>query len=369
MGLENFKFKWRNANEEMIFKNEDDMYKLDTQIEMFEKCRVIIDNEIKLFDDTKNQKLLKNYEFPLKKLEPLMYFWEKRYRDILMPMLRSKPLKKEFLVGLQQAIAGKLQELQNFKLDQMSTFQDVFRKNFNKSLDHRSFLYKDFIKKYQQKQTHMLKIKETAEENQAHTLRHINLMKGGNHHESGYFHSFDNFLSHDFKLFDGEKNQDFPMNMEYPDVEGLAQLFPYKFPQQRLIMKDQEVVNIVIKLVCLNIKYSGTYHNNDRPRLIENLRFLVQDFLQIPNFKQLNQGCGYGKVEALNNRQLDMLMNKDNHFYYKLKSAQLDSSIALQQQEFETVKSFALQIKPLAIQISAQDGAEQVTSPLKSETK
>lgn len=30
MGSENFKFKVRNINEDMIFKNEDEMYKLDT---------------------------------------------------------------------------------------------------------------------------------------------------------------------------------------------------------------------------------------------------------------------------------------------------------------------------------------------------
>jgi len=42
MGSENFKFKIRNINEDNIFKNEDEMYKLDTQIEMFEKCQQII---------------------------------------------------------------------------------------------------------------------------------------------------------------------------------------------------------------------------------------------------------------------------------------------------------------------------------------
>jgi len=30
MGSENFKFKDRNVNENSIFKNEDEMYKLDT---------------------------------------------------------------------------------------------------------------------------------------------------------------------------------------------------------------------------------------------------------------------------------------------------------------------------------------------------
>lgn len=53
MGSENFKFKVRNANEDAIFKNEDDMYKLDTQIEMFEKCESIIDSEIMRYDEVK----------------------------------------------------------------------------------------------------------------------------------------------------------------------------------------------------------------------------------------------------------------------------------------------------------------------------
>lgn len=38
MGSEPFKFKYKNVNEEMIFKNEDDMCKLDFQIENFKKC-------------------------------------------------------------------------------------------------------------------------------------------------------------------------------------------------------------------------------------------------------------------------------------------------------------------------------------------
>ena len=51
MGSENFKFKVRNINEDNIFRNEDDMYKLDTQIETFEKCQAIIETEISNFDE------------------------------------------------------------------------------------------------------------------------------------------------------------------------------------------------------------------------------------------------------------------------------------------------------------------------------
>lgn len=35
MGSENFKCRIRNLNEDLIFKNEDDMYKIDTQIDIF----------------------------------------------------------------------------------------------------------------------------------------------------------------------------------------------------------------------------------------------------------------------------------------------------------------------------------------------
>ena len=38
LGSESFGFKVRNQNEDLIFKNEDNMYKLDTQIEMYAKC-------------------------------------------------------------------------------------------------------------------------------------------------------------------------------------------------------------------------------------------------------------------------------------------------------------------------------------------
>lgn len=50
MGSENFKCKIRNGNEDLIFKNEDEMYKLDTQIEMFRKCQDVVEQEIENYD-------------------------------------------------------------------------------------------------------------------------------------------------------------------------------------------------------------------------------------------------------------------------------------------------------------------------------
>ena len=68
-----------------------------------------------------------------------MNFWEKKYKDALVPILLHKPFKRDFLIYLREGLGGKLRELHNAKLDQMPVFEDVFRKNFVKSLDHRSF--------------------------------------------------------------------------------------------------------------------------------------------------------------------------------------------------------------------------------------
>jgi len=59
----------------------------------------------------------KGYDFPRHKFRPLMYFWEKRYKDALVPILMHKPFKREFLICLRQGLGGKLEELHNTKLD------------------------------------------------------------------------------------------------------------------------------------------------------------------------------------------------------------------------------------------------------------
>jgi hypothetical protein len=41
----------------------------------------------------------------------MMFFWERRYKDALLPILLHKPFKKEFLIVLKQGLQAKLQEL------------------------------------------------------------------------------------------------------------------------------------------------------------------------------------------------------------------------------------------------------------------
>ena len=49
-GSENFKFKFRNTNEEQIYKTEDKMYELDTQIDNIERSYDIISKQCDEFD-------------------------------------------------------------------------------------------------------------------------------------------------------------------------------------------------------------------------------------------------------------------------------------------------------------------------------
>ena len=110
MYSEHFKCKVRNGHEDLIFKNEDEMYKLATQIEMFQKCRDVVEVEIQEYDLLSAKERAK-YEFPRHKFSPLMHYWEKKYKDALIPFLMTKNCTRDSLISLRDGLGGKLQDL------------------------------------------------------------------------------------------------------------------------------------------------------------------------------------------------------------------------------------------------------------------
>jgi hypothetical protein len=114
---------------------------------MFRKCQDVVEQEIEIYDQLSPKEKAK-YEFPRDKFRPLMFYWEKKYKDALIPFLMCKNIGRELLVQLRDGLGGKLQELQNQKFDQLGQFEEIFKKNFIKSLDHRNIQYKEFIKKF-----------------------------------------------------------------------------------------------------------------------------------------------------------------------------------------------------------------------------
>ena len=55
------------------------------------------------------------------------------------------------MAALKKAFNDKLEFLKNQKNLNITEIKDSLKKNFTKSLDHKSFQFKDFMKKFQQK--------------------------------------------------------------------------------------------------------------------------------------------------------------------------------------------------------------------------
>ena len=336
MGSENFKCRIRNSNEDLIFKNEDEMYKYDTQIEMFRKCHDVVEQEIKIFEALGPKEKAK-YEFPRNKFRPLMFYWEKKYKDAFNAFLHGKSFHRDQLIQLKEGLGGKLQDLQEAKYDQLSQFEDVFKKHFIKSLDHRNIQYKEFIRKFLNKQDQMKEIKHIAFQNQCSAARTWNQLKGGNCRNSSFYHSFGSFVKNDLHRFDpSEEVSDYPIDMKFVDTlaasndgvvhdqDGLANSLSStlieKMPHARMVFRDKTARNIAVKILCLYIKFSLQLHANDRPRMTENLKQLIQNFLQVSEFSELYDQCCSSKppsgIESLSASQIELMMSQDSLLYY-----------------------------------------------------
>jgi hypothetical protein len=84
----------------------------------------------------------------------------------------GKQLKLKELKAFENAIKEKLDYLMNHKKMTQHENKETLRKNFAKSLDHKSFQFKDFMRRYLQKLNHIQRIKQTTEEN-ALKVRHL----------------------------------------------------------------------------------------------------------------------------------------------------------------------------------------------------
>ena len=148
--------------------------------------------------------------------------------------------------------------------------KEALRRNFAKSLDHKSFQFKDFMRKYLQKLSHIQKIKQTTEEN-ALKVRHLetelNVLcgSGGSAQKSEYM--FMNTFGKEFvgtfdqkRLTALDKVPDHPIDMKFmnelkdtaPEIVHNNQS---KCPQARFLMNDRLAFEITLKLVIQNIKY------------------------------------------------------------------------------------------------------------------
>ena len=163
-GSENKRF--RNTNEEKIYSTEDKMYEYDTQIDNIRKSHDIVVEQCELFDALTPAEQV-HYKFPVKRLSPLRFYWDKKFKKLVNEQYfdEARVLKEKEMKELRKQFAKKLADLESHKALGMPDLSDAFRRNFTKSLDHKAFHFKDFMKKYLQKSTHTQKMRQISEEN------------------------------------------------------------------------------------------------------------------------------------------------------------------------------------------------------------
>ena len=81
------------------------------------------------------------YKFPFTILTPLRLYWDQKFRKSIHEQYfkEGKVLKAKEMASLKQQFVTKLEFLKNHKASNINEYKDMFRKNFTKSLDHKSF--------------------------------------------------------------------------------------------------------------------------------------------------------------------------------------------------------------------------------------
>jgi hypothetical protein len=107
-GTEDFKFKFRNHNQEIIYKVEDRLYELDTQIDNYQRSLKIITDECSKFESL-DEAEQNAFKFPSEKLSPLRFYWETNLRKKMAHQyLDGKLLRHREMAAFKKAINDKL---------------------------------------------------------------------------------------------------------------------------------------------------------------------------------------------------------------------------------------------------------------------
>jgi hypothetical protein len=122
-GSENKKF--RNTNEDKIYANEDKMYEVDTQIDNIHKSYNIVCEQVEIFETLSPQEQAL-YKFPVKKLQPLRFYWDKKFKKLIHDQYfdETKVLKSKEMADLKKQFTNKLEFLENQKKSMLPELTD-----------------------------------------------------------------------------------------------------------------------------------------------------------------------------------------------------------------------------------------------------
>lgn len=155
----------------------------------------------------------------------------------------------------------KLEFLKQQKASNIGEYKEQFKKNFTKSLDHKSFQYKDFMKKFLMKNNHVNKIRQISEDNivkKRVERNDIHLLYGsGEQNMKSDYHFFNTFGIDFSGKFDQSRLSQLKSSPDYPiDMEFLKDLstqerhsIQSKCPHVRFLFDNKQVMEIALKLM------------------------------------------------------------------------------------------------------------------------
>jgi paired amphipathic helix protein Sin3a len=163
-GSESFKFKTKNQFEDALFKVEDDMYRIDFEIgNLMKTMQVLNDEKIRISNLSPAE--LEQFQIDEKKFNKIrLKQIEKMYETLGHEMLRLLPKRPlQAIPIIYDRFKLTVDKLISEKAGYLKNWREICEKNFHKSLDHRSFHFKQFEKKNQTQKNYLSEIKGLAQ--------------------------------------------------------------------------------------------------------------------------------------------------------------------------------------------------------------
>ncbi|EAR93146.2 ubiquitin carboxyl-terminal hydrolase family protein (macronuclear) [Tetrahymena thermophila SB210] len=140
-----FSIMRKNQYEEQLFKSEDEKYEYDHHIQMYRRTIKLLE-QVEQCEDPEQCRRLMQQAIDLKMIVCLYKNGSPEQQEIC-EILLSNP-KKTVLVALER-VRSKLKEIEEAKMNQArKQWHEVAEKNFHRSLDHRSFIFKRHDRKF-----------------------------------------------------------------------------------------------------------------------------------------------------------------------------------------------------------------------------
>ena len=161
IGTENFKFRFRNQNEENVYKAEDNLFVCETQIDNIKRSYRIV-SQILVEFNAMSEAEQASFKFPTHRLNPHRFYWDRNLRQTINEqyLREGRTIKQKELIALRKLLNDRLEYQKNQKNSQINDIKEQFKRNFTRSLDHKSFQYRaEPMKKLMSKTIQVQKIK------------------------------------------------------------------------------------------------------------------------------------------------------------------------------------------------------------------